>query len=67
MPRTPKPLLCLLFALLDYADVSGSSASVGDGLYLTLVGSVVATVVAGVLAFRGFRRPMDSPQAGLNN
>jgi hypothetical protein len=57
-------LLCLLFALLDYADVSGSSASVGDGLYLTLAGAVVATVTAGVLTFTILRKP--EPASGTH-
>ena len=50
-------LLCLLLALLDYADVSGSSADVGSGLYLTLAGAVIATLAAAVLTFAILRRP----------
>jgi hypothetical protein len=50
-------LLCLLLGLIDYADVSSSSADVGSGLYLTLIGAVIATVAAGVLTFSILRKP----------
>ena len=56
-------LLCLLLGLIDYADISSGSADVGRGLYLTLAGSIIATIVAGVLAFSQFRRPVDGGQA----
>ena len=55
-------LLCLLFALLDYADISSGSADVGSGLYLTLAGAVIATLAAGALTFSILRKP--EPAAG---
>jgi hypothetical protein len=50
-------LLCLLLGLIDYADVSSGSADVGSGLYLSLVGAVVATIAAGALTFSILRKP----------
>jgi len=50
-------LLCLLLGLIDYADVSSGSASVGSGLYLTLAGAIIATAAAGALAFSILRKP----------
>jgi peptidoglycan/LPS O-acetylase OafA/YrhL len=50
-------LLCLLLGLIDYADVSGGSADVGSGLYLTLAGAAIATVTAGALTFTILRKP----------
>jgi hypothetical protein len=54
-------LLCLLLGLIDYADVSSSSADVGSGLYLTLAGSIVATAAAAALTFSILRRPEPQP------
>jgi hypothetical protein len=54
-------LLCLLFALLDYADISSGSADVGSGLYLTLAGAILATVTAAVLTFTILRKPEPAP------
>jgi len=50
-------LLCLLLGVIDYADISSSSADVGRGLYLTLAGSIIATIAAGVLTFSILRKP----------
>jgi hypothetical protein len=50
-------LLCLLLGLIDYADVSSSSADVANGLYFTLAGAVIATIAAGVLTFSILRKP----------
>lgn len=51
-------LLCLLIALVDYVDISSSDlGSVGSGLYLTLVASIFATIITGILAFSSFRKP----------
>lgn len=55
-------LLCLLLGLLDYADISSGSADVGNGLYLTLTGAVIATLAAGALTFTILRKP--EPAAG---
>ncbi|HEU0072440.1 MAG TPA: hypothetical protein VFS30_00375 [Dehalococcoidia bacterium] len=55
-------LLCLLLGLIDYADISSGSADVGSGLYLTLAGSIIATVTAGALTFTILRKP--EPTAG---
>ena len=54
-------LLCLLLGLIDFADVSSGSADVGNGLYLTLAGSVVATAAAAALTFSILRRPEPQP------
>jgi hypothetical protein len=54
-------LLCLLLGLIDYADISSTSADVGSGLYLTLAGSISATVIAGALTFTILRKPEPSP------
>ncbi len=50
-------LLCLLLGLIDYADISNTSADVGSGLYLTLAGAAIATVTAGALTFTILRKP----------
>ena len=50
-------LLCLLLGGIDYADISGGSADVGSGLYLTLAGAIIATAAAGALTFTILRRP----------
>ena len=50
-------LLCLLLGLIDFADISGGSADVGNGLYLTLAGAVIATATAGTLTFTILRKP----------
>ncbi len=50
-------LLCLLLGVIDYADISSGSADVGNGLYLTLAGAIIATVAAGALTFTILRKP----------
>ena len=49
--------LALLFALVELLDIEGST---GSGLYLTILGALVATATAGVLAFNLFKRPAQS-------
>ncbi len=49
-------LLCLLLGVIDYADISSGSADVGDGLYLTLAGAIIATAAAGGLTFKILRK-----------
>jgi peptidoglycan/LPS O-acetylase OafA/YrhL len=50
--------IALILALVDYADISGTSgAEVGTGLLLTLAGAVIATVASGAMAFAMFKKP----------
>lgn len=53
--------LALVIGIVDYVDVADSEiATVGSGLYLTIVGSVLAVIAAGVLAFSLFKKPVPA-------
>jgi hypothetical protein len=53
--------IALILALVDYADISGTSgASVGGGLVMTLAGAVIATMASGAVAFALFKKPAES-------
>ena len=50
--------IAFILALVDYADISGTSgAQVGTGLLLTLAGAAMATVASGAVAFAQFKKP----------
>jgi len=54
--------IALILALVDYADISGTSgAEVGSGLVLTIAGAAIATVASGAVAFALFKKPAAAP------
>ena len=54
--------IALILALVDYADISGTSgAEVGTGLLLTLAGAAIATIASGAVAFAQFKKPAAAP------
>ncbi len=56
-------LLCTLLALIDLADIGSSRNDVGAGIYLTLAGSMAATLAAGALTFFVLKKPETPPPA----
>jgi len=50
--------IALILALVDYADISGTSgAEVGTGLLLAIAGAAIATIASGAVAFAQFKKP----------
>lgn len=59
---TSASAIALILALVDYADISGTSgAEVGSGLLLTIAGATIATVASGAVAFAQFKKPAAAP------
>ncbi len=54
--------IALILAVVDYADIKGTSgAEVGSGLLLTIGGAAIATVASGAVAFAQFKKPVATP------
>lgn len=49
--------LILIAAVVDLLDISSGTGSAGAGLWLALVGAVVASVASGLLTFSLFKKP----------
>ena len=51
--------LILIAIIVEYLDISSSSATAGAGIYVALAGAVVAAIAAGLFAFRQFKQPAE--------
>jgi hypothetical protein len=49
--------LVLIAVVVELLNIGSSAASTGSGVYLALVGAIIATVASGLLTFGLFKKP----------